>query len=181
MKVYTKKGDKGKTSLLGGKRVEKSHKQIEAYGTIDELNSFIGLLSEYPELERKQPLLRNIQNLLFQIGSILAIEPGKSFDYIKNVVPADIEQLESEIDEMEKGLPALKNFILPGGSQAVAQTHICRTICRRAERRVIALKNKQSHGLILQYLNRLSDYFFVLGRRVAFDSGVSEVEWKSRD
>lgn len=178
-KIYTKTGDKGKTSLLSGQRVDKHHQRIEAYGTVDELNSFLGLLS--CELTDAN-LINNIiliQNKLFNLGSLLAVEGEISFS-IPTITGDDSIFLESEIDKMNEELPELKNFILPGGNRSVSLTHVCRTICRRAERLVIKIADEsENHQLIIRYLNRLSDYFFVLSRKIAKDTNAKEVEWKS--
>lgn len=174
-KIYTKKGDKGLTSLFGGMKLKKSDIRIEAYGTIDELNSSIGVviaLCNDPEMEEE---LKNIQSTLFRIGTILATNPDKP-QLLMEFDEAQTKHLEKRIDEMESKLEPLRNFILPSGSLLVAQTHIARTICRRAERRVTALGSEESqHIRILTYINRLSDYFFVLARKFASDNGVEEV------
>ncbi len=179
MKVYTKTGDKGQTSLLSGERVPKHHLRIEAYGTVDELNSFIGLLREYNIGDNNKAILFKVQNLLFDLGAGLSIEKNKDkFASIKKVSDNDIKLLESEIDKMNEDLPALKSFILPGGSKAVATSHICRTICRRAERLCTNLaENTEVEELSIMYLNRLSDYLFVLARKIAFDNNVELPEW----
>ncbi len=179
MKVYTKTGDKGQTSLLSGERVPKHHLRIEAYGTVDELNSFIGLLREYEIGDNNKDVLFKVQNLLFDLGAGLAVEKNKDkFATMKKVSSNDIELLESEIDKMNEELPALTSFILPGGSKAVATSHICRTICRRAERLCTNLAEKtEVEELTIKYLNRLSDYLFVLARKIAFDNNVELPEW----
>lgn len=180
MKVYTKTGDKGKTSLLSGERVPKYHKRIEAYGTVDELNSFIGLLAEYKIGVKYKKVLHTIQNLLFDLGAVLAIQTNKDkFDSIKKVTNDDISLLETEIDTMNEQLPQLKSFILPGGSKAIATSHVCRSICRRAERLCTNLSETDNvDELSLIYLNRLSDYLFVLGRKIAFDNNVELPVWE---
>ncbi|MBT31172.1 MAG: ATP:cob(I)alamin adenosyltransferase [Thalassobius sp.] len=181
MKVYTKTGDKGSTSLLGGERVSKANVRIDAYGTVDELNSFIGLLRDFStdNTERKQ-LLIHIQENLFTIGSILATAPGKKFN-IPDVEDSDILELENEMDKMDAELPPLKNFILPGGHQNVSYCHIARTICRRAERKSIELAaNEEVDERIIKYLNRLSDYLFVLSRKVSLELNAEEIPWKPR-
>ncbi len=179
MKVYTKTGDKGQTSLLSGERVPKHHLRIEAYGTVDELNSFIGLLREYEIGDNNKSLLFTVQNLLFDLGAGLSIERQKDiFKNMKKVSNDDIKLLESEIDKMNEDLPPLKSFILPGGSKAVAISHICRTVCRRAERLCTNLaENTEVEELSIMYLNRLSDYFFVLARKIAFDNNVELPIW----
>ncbi len=185
MKIYTKTGDKGKTSLIGGKRVSKSNLRIEAYGTIDELNSYIGFLRDQnTDLQIKNTLLV-IQNNLFVIGTLLALDPDnekfKSADNpynSMNITSEDITFLELEMDEMNKNLPELKHFILPGGHTTVSICHICRTVSRRAERICIALNEDTGVSVnILIYLNRLSDFFFVLARKLSNDLGVSEIKW----
>lgn len=176
-KIYTKTGDKGKTSLFGGKRVTKDHIRIEAYGTVDELNSFIGLLRDSIDNSSIQDELVVIQNRLFDLGSYLAT-PGKKISDPPPVSEEFISDIENWIDLMDKDLPALQNFILPGGHQFVSYTHLCRTICRRAERRVVTLSGEaEIHPLTVKFLNRLSDYFFVLGRKVALLYKVKEVLW----
>jgi cob(I)alamin adenosyltransferase len=181
MKIYTKTGDDGRTGLLGGERISKSAPRIEAYGTVDELNSFIGLaVIEVKDAEVKS-LLEKIQNQLFTVGSELAspdVEKSKKLNLPK--VPSEF-YLESEItiDHFEEKLEELKNFILPGGSKSAALLHVCRTICRRAERKVVELKNEtNSCENILIYLNRLSDLFFVLARYENLVSGIPDTKWK---
>lgn len=179
-KIYTKTGDKGETSLFGGKRLLKSHIRIEAYGTVDELNSCIGFLRDGIQSERQESVLKEIQDRLFTIGSNLASDPSKNMT-TPDVIEADIELLENEIDRMEKDLPALKSFILPGGHQLVSFCHIARCVCRRAERAVIKLDQTESiETILIIYLNRLSDYLFVLSRKIGQDLGVNEIEWKPR-
>lgn len=181
MKIYTKSGDKGTTSLLGGKRVMKSDLRIDAYGTVDELNSYIGLLRDQDVNQKREGLLKEIQDRLFTIGATLATEPGKDNVKRPDLLEEDLQLLENEIDQMEATLPPLKNFILPGGHQVVSFCHIARTVCRRTERCVIALmENEPVDELIVKYLNRLSDYLFVLGRAITQDLGVEEVTWKPR-
>ena len=183
-KIYTKTGDKGETSLFGGARVPKSHIRVEAYGTVDELNSYIGLLSDLIPPQYK-PVLKEIQDRLFTIGSVLASDPDKNM-MTPDVKNEDVQLLENEIDTMEVSLPPLKNFILPGGHSTVSFCNIARTVCRRAERLIIALdliekeEGRTIDPLSIQYINRLSDYLFVLGRKVALDLKVEEVIWKPR-
>lgn len=180
VKIYTKKGDLGETSLFGGKRLSKQHLRIESYGTIDELNAHIGLLRDNLDDEELRDLLKLIQDTLFVIGGILASAPGKKPDYL-NIEQKDIDLLEAAIDEMEETLPALKSFILPGGHPVVSQCHVARCVCRRAERRVVGLAQEEEvDELLIKYLNRFSDYLFVLSRKIGQDLGVDEVEWKSR-
>ena len=179
MRIYTRTGDKGETSLIGGTRVSKAHLRIESYGSVDELNSNIGLLRSLKELDEYAELLIRIQENLFTIGSILAVEEGKSFDYIPQIQASSVEELEKAMDQMDSQLPELKNFVLPGGHAAVAHCHIARCVCRRAERMVILLSNNETvDDLIIKYLNRLSDYLFVLSRKVTFDLKVEEIPWQ---
>lgn len=181
MKIYTKTGDSGTTSLLGGARVSKTHLRIEAYGTVDELNSFLGVLRDQPVNEKRLALLKEIQDRLFTLGAELATEPGKDKVVKPDLLPSDIELLEKEMDEMEKDLEPLKNFILPGGHPSVSYAHVARCVCRRAERICIALNNETPvDSLVIQYLNRLSDFFFMLGRKIAQELGIEEVKWEPR-
>jgi len=177
MKIYTKSGDKGKTSLLSGKRVAKNNIRIEAYGSVDELNSFIGHLRAYDELNREAfNALLEVQKVLFRVGSFLAMDENKFNIKIEDISDADIELLEKEIDKMNEILPKLTNFIIPTGSKATGIAHICRTVCRRSERNVVKLMEKEEvDNNILIYLNRLSDYFFVLARMITKDSLCEEI------
>lgn len=178
MKIYTKTGDDGSTSLLGGDRVSKDDLRIEAYGTSDELNAFIGLLISHIEDEDKTQALLRIQNNIFVMGSMLSMPSNKSFG-IPEIQDTDVEFIESEIDSMEINLEPLKNFILPSGSKSISLCHVCRTISRRAERRVISLEKSEAiKPIIKKYLNRLSDYFFVLSRSEAKFLGIQESIWK---
>ncbi|QEC66963.1 cob(I)yrinic acid a,c-diamide adenosyltransferase [Panacibacter ginsenosidivorans] len=183
LKIYTKTGDKGKTSLIGGTKVPKSHIRIETYGTVDELNSYIGLLNDHINNVHSNKMLREIQDRLFTIGSSLACDPDKEpLMKIPDLKEEDITTLEKEIDAMNEVLPAMKHFILPGGSIAVSTAHIVRCICRRAERLCV---NMQEHdmfveALVIKYLNRLSDYLFVLARYIAHINNVEEIAWKPR-
>jgi len=180
-KVYTKTGDKGLTSLYGGTRIPKSHIRIEAYGTIDELNSFMGLLNDQIHDNDVNELILEIQKRLFTIGANLSTANDKHVTP-PDIIDSDIELLENSIDNMEATLPPLKSFILPGGHETVSNCHIARTICRRAERRIIAIDIEENvEPIIIKYVNRLSDYLFVLGRKVAMDLGVSEIEWHPRE
>jgi cob(I)alamin adenosyltransferase len=178
--VYTKTGDKGYTSLIGGTRIEKSHIRLEAYGTIDELNSHIGMIWSYDIEQSVKEVLYGIQNQLFLIGAYLATDDAVSD--LKSRLKTDdrfIELLEFKMDEMEQGLPPLNNFILPGGHPVVAACHISRTVCRRAERRVILLSaDVEVDQWVIQYLNRLSDYLFVLSRYLTSYFNVCEIPWK---
>ncbi len=182
-KIYTKTGDKGKTALIGGTKVAKSHFRIEAYGTVDELNSYIGLVSDHFDNEHFRLLLKEIQDRLFTIGSSLATDPEKEVKMkIPDLKETDVQLLESEIDKMNEVLPEMKSFILPGGHVAVSTTHIARCVCRRAERLCV---NMQEHDqfvepLVIIYLNRLSDFLFVLARYVGFTLNVAEISWKPR-
>lgn len=181
-KIYTKTGDKGQTSLWGGARVPKHHIRIESYGTVDELNSYIGVVRDHLENEELRGQLKDIQDRLFTLGSILATDPEK-VDKVKtpDLYEKDVEQLESWIDEMEEGLPELKNFILPGGHPAVSFAHVARTVSRRAERLAVALNEIEPIlDIALHYLNRLSDYLFVLGRKIGHLLGAEEVVWQAR-
>lgn len=180
MKIYTKTGDAGTTSLLGGQRVAKHELRIEAYGSVDELNAHLGLLrDECSNFQDVQDLLISVQNHLFAMGSHLATEgevkfelPGLSLEWIKD--------LEKAMDAMDAELPPLRNFILPGGHPAVSQAHICRTVCRRAERRTTALATEaQLPEEILPFLNRLSDYLFVLSRYLSKSFNAPEIPWNS--
>lgn len=176
-KIYTKTGDTGETSLFGGKRLPKSHLRIEAYGTVDELNAYMGLLRDAVDDSTVQQEIKEIQDLLFSIGAALAMEPGQP-PVIEGVQTAHIELLERRMDEMDARLPPLKNFILPGGHHTVSFCHIARCVCRRAERLVVALALEEPvDPLLIQYLNRLSDYLFMLARQLGQDLGVEEVVW----
>jgi len=178
-KIYTKTGDKGKTSLFGGAKLFKSHIRIEAYGTVDELNDLIGLVRDSITHELLRTELEIIQNKLFTLGSILACDPSKKMN-VPQLQVEDVELLERGIDRMDAVLPALKNFILPGGHPVVSQCHIARCVCRRAERRTVALQTESPlDDLIIKYLNRLSDYLFMVARRISQEFDVAEVIWKS--
>ncbi|WMJ75602.1 cob(I)yrinic acid a,c-diamide adenosyltransferase [Cytophagaceae bacterium ABcell3] len=178
MKIYTKTGDKGKTSLLGGTRVSKSDARLHAYGTVDELNSWIGLIADLAAQEETAIFLRNIQNTLFVIGSKLAAGPNNKYP-LPELKKEETTALENEIDRMNEILPELKSFILPGGHSTVSHCHIARSVCRRAERYVAELADTSPGAEpILVYLNRLSDYLFVLARKTAFDLNTPEIPWK---
>jgi cob(I)alamin adenosyltransferase len=180
-KIYTKKGDKGETSLIGGTRVPKNHIRIEAYGTLDELNSFVGLLRDQDIHPHYKKILLNIQENLFIAESLLAAEPPSENQKLPCLTEKDIVLLENEIDEMNESLPTLENFILPGGHNSVSLAHVARCICRRAERIIITLDNiAPVPAFIIKYINRLSDYFFVLARKLALDNNVEDVLWKAR-
>ena len=176
-KVYTLTGDKGTTALVGGKRVNKDDARVEAYGTIDDLNAHLGLLAHNTKLDEDMPkLIRKIQNKLFNIGAYLATENAtEPFGLTQD----DVALLEKRIDEMDAGLPPMQGFILPGGSRLSALCDICRTITRRAERRVVTLSHTATvHPLVLQYLNRLSDFFFVFARFNNIQNQVEEIYWE---
>ncbi|MFZ1688406.1 MAG: cob(I)yrinic acid a,c-diamide adenosyltransferase [Flavobacteriales bacterium] len=181
MKIYTRTGDKGQTSLLGGTRVPKDHARIEAYGTVDELNSHLGMLRDLaPD---RSSFIVGIQEKLFSIGSRLASPSEAEADKFKvpRVEEADIAAMETAMDAMDKELPEMRNFILPGGHPAVSQAHICRTVCRRAERLVVAIAEaEQLPEIIVRYLNRLSDLLFVLARDIGRKLGVAETPWRPK-
>ena len=181
LKIYTKTGDKGTTSLIGGTKVPKSNLRIEAYGTVDELNSFIGLVND--QQPESSIILREIQDRLFTIGSSLACDPEKEPKLkIPDLKEADITFLENEIDKMNESLQPMKSFIIPGGHVAVSTTHVARCVCRRAERICVNMQQQQMEiePLVIKYLNRLSDYLFVLARYTAHQLGVKEIPWRAR-
>lgn len=181
MKIYTKTGDKGTTALFGGKRVSKSDLRIETYGTVDELNSWIGVLRDLPVNKGRQEELLEIQDRLFTLGAILATEPGNTKVKVPALSPEDVTYLEKKIDTMETTLEPMKVFVLPGGHTSVSFGHVSRTVCRRAERLVIALDAQEKvEALIVQYLNRLSDYLFVLCRAMTAELKAPETPWKPR-
>jgi cob(I)alamin adenosyltransferase len=179
-KIYTRTGDKGTTSLVGGKRVSKTDPRLDAYGTIDELNSFIGLMLSCMDGKAEDPEnIRWIQQKLFNIGGCLATDTTafQLPDSCK-VLPPDVERMENMIDALTDGLPEQRSFILPGGTQAASYAHVARTVCRRAERLILALPDDaKAPSELLQYINRLSDYLFVLARRINFFAGVNEKIW----
>lgn len=179
-KIYTKTGDKGETGLFGGRRLPKYHLRIDAYGTVDELNAFIGLVSDHVQEEALIGELKSIQTLLFVIGANLASDPEKGAA-VPDLKESDLQFLEEAIDRMEGALPALKHFILPGGHPAVSFCHVARCVCRRAERLVVALAAEEVVvDIIIRYLNRLSDYLFVLARKIGNDLEVPERKWEPR-
>jgi cob(I)alamin adenosyltransferase len=181
MKIYTRKGDDGKTSLIGGTRVLKSSLRIDAYGTVDELNSFIGWVRDLCLRTEHKEILLEIQDRLFTIGSLLAADPEKSKMELPRLKEDDITFLEKCIDHMNDELPEMKSFILPGGHPAVSCCHVARCVCRRAERATVLLsENDTVDGIIIKYLNRLSDYLFVLARILIKDFKVEETPWKAR-
>ena len=179
MKIYTKKGDRGKTQLLGGTTVSKDNMQLECYGSIDELNAFIGHIYERKDLDQKnQKILMKIQNQLFNIGSNLANDNTKKIN-LPDITEENILEIEKAIDRMDKILPELKNFILPSGSETATRCHIARTVCRRTERKLISLTNQQPvKPIYTKYLNRLSDYLFILSRFSLHLNNVKEVYWQ---
>ena len=181
MKIYTKPGDKGLTSLIGGTRVPKFHLRIECYGTVDELNSYIGLIMCQDISVHYSKMLKEIQDRLFTIGASLASDPEKSKMKIPDLCDTDIALLETEMDQMNEMLPELKHFVLPGGNTVVSYCHIARCICRRAERLVVelAIESFVDEKMTI-YLNRLSDYLFVLARKLNFEAGSSENIWLPR-
>ncbi|SDF09941.1 cob(I)alamin adenosyltransferase [Pricia antarctica] len=185
MKIYTKTGDDGTTGLIGGTRVKKHHIRIESYGTIDELNSWLGLIRDQEIDASIKDVLTKIQKKLFIIGAILATDPekallknGKKRLNIAEVTKADIRFLENEIDKMDASLPQMTHFILPGGHTTVSYCHIARTVCRRAERMCTLLQdNAPFHTTVLQYINRLSDFLFVLARKLSLELQAVEIQW----
>ncbi|WP_077921612.1 cob(I)yrinic acid a,c-diamide adenosyltransferase [Spirosoma sp. 209] len=182
MKIYTKTGDKGQTALIGGRRVSKADLRIDAYGTVDELNAWIGLVRDQAVNALRKDLLKEIQDRLFTIGAELATDPEKApKQAMPAIVPNDVTLLEEAMDAMDAELPELRAFVLPGGHEAVSFCHLARTVCRRAERLTIALNDSSPvDPLVIQYLNRLSDYLFVLSRKMAQELGAEEVAWKPR-
>ena len=183
LRIYTKTGDQGKTSLLGGQKLSKSDLRIEAYGTVDELNSFLGLLRDQMTDEPLRQQLLNIQDRLFTIGSLLAVAPDRELKMnIPELAEEDVLALEKEIDRMDDQLPPMKSFVLPGGHPIVSTAHIVRCVCRRAERCCVRLQESGSpvDGLTIKYLNRLSDYFFMLARHLAQTLKAEEIPWKPR-
>lgn len=188
MKIYTKTGDKGTTALFGGTRVPKDHIRIESYGTVDELNSYIGLIRDQEIDSHYKKILIEIQDRLFTVGAILATPPEKEVK--KNgelrlqklgITESDIELLENEIDTMEEALPPMTHFVLPGGHTTVSYCHIARCVCRRAERLAVHLDhNEPVSEIVIMYLNRLSDYLFELARKLSNDLNAEEVKWIPR-
>lgn len=181
MKIYTKKGDKGQTSLIGGTRVPKSSMRIESYGTVDELNSYLGLVRDQDINKEYVRQILEIQDRLFTIGSHLASDPEKAKMKIPGLFDQDIENLEHWMDEMDSQLPEMRSFVLPGGHTSVSHTHVARCICRRAERIIVDLMNHEHvEEIVPQYMNRLSDYLFVLSRKLTQDLGAIESPWTPR-
>jgi len=185
MKIYTKTGDDGTTGLIGGTRVKKHHIRIESYGTVDELNSWLGLIRDQEIDTHHKEILTQIQQKLFVVGAILATDPekailknGKRRLNIQEITDDDIKVLETEIDTMEEALPQMTHFILPGGHTTVSYCHIARTVCRRAERMCSLLhQNAPFDGALLTYINRLSDYLFVLARKLSQTLKATEIKW----
>lgn len=183
LKIYTKTGDAGKTSLIGGTKVFKNNIRIETYGTIDELNSWVGLVNDHCPNEHSKIILKEIQDRLFTIGSSLACDPDKEIKMsIPDLKESDVLLLEKEMDAMNEQLPEMKNFILPGGHVAVSTAHIARCVCRRAERWCVNMQEQKLfiEPLVIKYLNRLSDYLFVLARYIGHLLQVNEIAWKPR-
>lgn len=183
LKIYTKTGDKGKTSLIGGTKVPKNHLRIEAYGTVDELNSWIGFVNDQLKIKHENKILKEIQDRLFTIGSSLACDPEKEPKLkIPDLGESDILLVEKEIDKMNDRLPEMRSFILPGGHPAVSSAHIARCVCRRAERLCVSLDENKMFvdPLVIKYLNRLSDYLFILARFIGKQMKVKEIPWKPR-
>lgn len=177
-KIYTKTGDTGETGLFGGKRLPKNHIRIESYGTVDELNAYLGLLGDACENPEIVARIRSIQDLLFRIGASLAMEAGAT-PMIAGVEEKHVLDLEGYMDAMDENLPPLQNFILPGGHPTVSFCHIARCVCRRAERATVALAQEEAvDPVIIRYLNRLSDFLFVLARKIGQELGAEEVPWK---
>ena len=179
--IYTKTGDRGTTSLVGGTRVSKIHDRLEAYGTVDELNSFLGLLVTYLSDEQDRVFVQQIQDTLFVVGSYLATDQSKMQLKQASVVTSErVEAMEHEIDRLDSQLPPLTAFVLPGGSRGAAVCHVCRTVCRRAERRILTLGEQvEIASELLAYVNRLSDYLFVLSRKINLDEKKDEIFWKN--
>src|SRR5690554_3894772 len=185
MKIYTKTGDQGLTSLLGGSRVSKAHIRVEAYGTIDELNANVAHLKDKLKIDRfDEPvtaLLHQVNKHLFDIGSLLALENDKYKGKIASFDPESITLLEKQIDYMDEKLPPLRAFILPGGHQMVSWCYVCRTVCRRAERTMVRLHEEEPiQPDYIAYVNRLSDYLFTLARYIAVTYNVEEDKWKNQ-
>ena len=180
-RIYTKTGDTGETSLFGGARVPKSHLRVEAYGTVDELNSYIGLLRDLVETPQYRAVLKEVQDRLFTVGSVLASDPNKQM-MVPDLKNEDIQLLENEIDVMNEVLQPMKSFLLPVGHVAVSTAHVARCVCRRAERLCVLMQEQEAfvEPLVIKYLNRLSDYLFVLSRYVGHLLNISEIPWKPR-
>jgi cob(I)alamin adenosyltransferase len=180
-KIYTKTGDKGTTSLVGGTRLPKNHIKIEAYGSVDELNAWIGVLADASENKERNAFLKEIQDRLFTIGAELASEPEQNKKKLPELFESDISVLEKEMDLYNESIPTLRAFVLPGGHPLVSYVHVARTVCRRSERQVISLSlHEEVNPLIIKYLNRLSDYLFVLSRKITQEQNAPEIAWKPR-
>ncbi len=182
-KIYTKTGDKGSTSLIGGVRVPKSHIRIEAYGTVDELNSYLGMVNDMAGDEKLSGWIREIQDRLFTVGSVLATTPDKEVKMkLPDVHEEDVTWLEQRIDEMNESLPEMRSFIIPGGNLASSTCHVARCVCRRAERICVGMMEHREPipDLIVRYLNRLSDFLFVLARYIAHINGAQDLPWRAR-
>lgn len=178
MKIYTKTGDKGQTSLIGGTRVPKHHIRIEAYGTVDELNSWMGVIRDSITDDATKKLIIGIQDKLFTIGSHLASDPEKSKMKLPEITDAHVQVMEVAIDEIDKVVPPMKNFVLPGGHLSVSHCHVARCVCRRAERCIIHLSETAPvEDVVIRYVNRLSDYLFMLSRKLTHDLGSEEIPW----
>lgn len=189
MKIYTKTGDKGQTSLIGGTRVPKHHMRIEAYGTVDELNSWIGLIRDQEMNAEYKTILFEVQDRLFTIGSALATDPAKAEKFsastsklkLPELQEEDVALLEKAMDKMNEVIPEMRSFVLPGGHTLISYCHIARCVCRRAERNAIHLSETEPvHELVIKYLNRLSDYLFTLARQLTHDFHAIETPWKPR-
>lgn len=183
MKIYTKTGDRGQTSLVDGSKLSKSHLRLESYGTVDELNSHMGMLismlENVAELKPELLLMQKVQVWLFQMGSQLACSDPKLAKKLPNITEQEIKDLEVQMDQWDQELPPLKNFILPGGHQASSQAHICRTVCRRCERICVRLEEQEALSFpAVPFLNRLSDYFYVLARLINHRLKIASIEWK---
>lgn len=182
-KIYTKTGDKGGTSLIGGVRVPKNHIRIESYGTVDELNSYIGMVNDLSNNAQISDWLREIQDRLFTVGAVLATNPDKEVKMkLPDIHEQDVKWLEERIDEMNAVLPEMRSFILPGGNLASSTCHVARCVCRRAERICVAMQEQQEviPPIVIQYLNRLSDYLFVLARYIGHINNAPELPWRAR-
>ncbi len=182
-KIYTKTGDKGSTSLIGGVRVPKNHIRIESYGTVDELNSYLGMVTDAAQNTEINEWIREIQDRLFTVGSVLATNPDKEVKMkLPDLHDADVLWLEARIDKMNEALPEMRSFILPGGNLAGSMCHVARCVCRRAERLCVQMQqdNEYVPELVIQYLNRLSDFLFVLARYIGHINNAPEIPWRAR-
>ncbi len=178
MKVYTKTGDNGTTALFGGARVNKSDLRIDTYGTVDELNSHMGMLRDQPVNVHRKDIIIEIQDRLFTLGAILATEPGNDKVKVPQLQDTDVSLLEKEMDTMDETLPPMRHFVLPGGHLSVSYCHVARCVCRRAERLVVALNEiAPVDNHVIMYLNRLSDYLFVLSRTISLEVNAEEIPW----